>query len=305
MTTKTDPLQDALRKQRKDEEEAAEGVLLRDESDAIIDNLKRQLEALQGELAEYKSADAGGRGTLPPSPPRPPGEDDLATWNAALTPHLTRRLQAPAAELTARLERIIEQVDDPELREELERCRETAFYLFDTFRQISDNHRQLTDSLDDERRVVALADLCRMLEHSRGDAATPLPVTPALGMPRMLALRSQSLLTISGKLARLAADVRGIGPRGEGLRIELEYHGAPDTPDAQLELRMLTSDAWEPLRDMQDVSSVAFRAGATAESVVNLLYVEKIVQLQGGTLAFHQEGGAVHGFTVRVPVGSA
>lgn len=305
MTTKTDPLQDALRKERAEEKEAAEGVLLRDESDAIIDNLKRQLEALQGELAGYKSAEAGGRGGAPPPPPRPPVDDDLATWNAALTPHLTRRLQAPAAELTARLERIIEQVDDPDLREELERCRETAFYLFDTFRQISDNHRQLTDSLDDERRVVALADLCRMLEHSRGDAATPLPVAPAVGMPRMLALRSQSLLTISGKLARLAADVRGIGPRGEGLRIELEFHGAPDAPDAELELRMLTKEAWEPLRDTQDVSSVAFRAGATAESVVNLLYVEKIVQLQGGTLAFHVEAGDVHGFTVRVPAGNA
>ena len=284
------------------EQEQADPMELRDESDEIIDNLRRQLAALQGQLDTYRASESGGGATAPPEPP----EVALATWNAELTPRLTRRLQKPAEELTERLGRIIAKVEDPELRAELIQCRETAFFLFDTFRRISDNHQVLTDSLSDTVNEVATADLARLLEHLRGDQATPLAVSRAPAMPARMALRSESTLSILRKLTRLAETVTN-----SGLRVDMDFLTAADgtapalTSDAAhrqgLRVRLVTTKAWERLQDANDVSSIAFRPGATAEVVVDLLYVEKIVELQGGALALYQRDGPVFGFELRLP----
>ncbi|MEE8394424.1 MAG: hypothetical protein V3S29_00100, partial [bacterium] len=68
----------------------AEELVLRDESDEIIDDLKGQLAGLRGQLAAFKNAggdDAGDSGRL------------ARAWNAGLAPHLATRLQVPAQEL--------------------------------------------------------------------------------------------------------------------------------------------------------------------------------------------------------------
>jgi hypothetical protein len=95
------------------------------------------------------------------------------------------------------------------------------------------------------------------------------------------------------------------------VRLELDFQSAEERNDGApagaaasrpgLRVRLLTPKAWERLQDANDVSSIAFRPGATAEAVVDLLYVEKIVELQGGALAFHQRDGQVYGFELRLP----
>ncbi|MBI3992801.1 MAG: hypothetical protein HY342_05980 [Candidatus Lambdaproteobacteria bacterium] len=298
MTTKAEPRHD----KRTVEQEQADPLELRDESDEIIDTLRRQLASLQHQLDTYRASESGGGAAAPPEPP----EVTLATWNAELTPRLTRHLQRPAEELTERLGRIIAKVEDPELREELIQCRETAFFLFDTFRRISDNHQVLTDSLSDTVNEVSTADFARLLEHLRGDHATPLAVSRAPAMPARVALRTASTVSILRKLTLLAETVTE-----SGLRVDLDFTAAADgdtvpppgaaAGPARLRVRLVTPTAWERLQDANDVASIAFRPGATAEAVVDLLYVQKIVELQGGLLAFHQRGGQVFGFELLLP----
>ncbi|NIP73428.1 MAG: hypothetical protein GWO16_10550, partial [Gammaproteobacteria bacterium] len=70
-------------------------LVLRDESDEIIDNLKQQLSTLQKELERFQGgADAAGA-------------TERAGLEAGLAPHIASRLQMPADELSGRLERLL------------------------------------------------------------------------------------------------------------------------------------------------------------------------------------------------------
>ena len=277
-----------------------EGVVLRDESDDIIDNLKSQLSSLQSQLDTYKSVEhepgASGAGD---------GGDLLNSWNATLTPHLASRLQLPAEELTNRLDRLIEQVAEPELREELERCRDLAFFFYETFHKISNNHRLLTESLTSPKLEVELADFCRLLEHPLARQGTPVPVHRQPDLPRRMTFASRSAVTVVKALAELAATLFG-----KELQIEVG-HTAPGASDletaasdpetAELILRVYTDAGGTEADPGEEVSVFAMRRGITANTVVDLLYVEKIIELQGGSFAFDRRGGKVHGFVVRLP----
>ena len=184
-----------------------ETVVLRDESDEIVDNLKSQLESLQAQLEAYKSAEkqpsAAGGGAA--------GENEalVASWNQQLTPHLASRLQLPAEELTHRLDRLIEQVGDPELREELERCRELAFFFYETFHKISNNHRLLTESLTAPKMEVDTADFCRVLEYPVPKQSTPFPVHKQSGLPKRIFFASCAAATVMQALAEVATTLFG------------------------------------------------------------------------------------------------
>lgn len=280
-----------------DKTQAGGDVVLRDESDEIIDNLKSQLSSLQTQLDGYKSAErqprAGG------------AEEDgalVGQWNAQLAPHLASRLQLPAQELTDRLDRLIDQVGDAELREELERCRDLAYFFYETFQKISTNHRMLTESLTAPKVEVEMADFCRLLEHPLPRQGTPVPVHKRPGTPRRMTFASRSAVTVVNALAELATvlfdkeleiEVGHTPPEGES---QGEAPGG-----GQLTLRVYT-DAGGTAADAGDeVSVFAMRRGITANTVVDLLYVEKIIELQGGSFEFDRRGDKVHGFSVRLP----
>lgn len=283
-----------------------EGVVLRDESDEIIDNLKSQLSSLQSQLDAYKTVEhapgASGAGDG--------GQDLLNSWSASLTPHLASRLQLPAEELTSRLDRLIEQAEEPELREELERCRDLAFFFYETFHKISNNHRLLTESLTSPKLEVEMADFCRLLEHPLPQQGTPVPVHRQPGLPRRMTFASRSAVTVVKALAELAATLFGkelqievghAAPREADLETEAADPDSTDPETVELTLRVYTDAGGTDADVGEEVSVFAMRRGITANTVVDLLYVEKIIELQGGSFAFDRRGGKVHGFVVRLP----
>ncbi|MCZ6728158.1 MAG: hypothetical protein O7C61_00475 [SAR324 cluster bacterium] len=277
----------------KDRTRPGEGVVLRDESDEIIDNLKTQLASLQSQLDTYQSEErapaeagsgGGAHGTI--------GAD----WGSAITPHLAFRMQLPAEELTRRLDKLIDQISEPELKEELVRCRDLAFFFYETFNKISTNHRLLTESLTAPKIEVELKDFCKVLEHVLPSLGTPLPVHRQANLPRRMTFASRSAAAVVQALAELAERIFG-----RDLRIEV----GPTKEDAGgrpcLCLRVLSDTAGEEAEEGEEVSVFAMRRGITAGTIVDLLYAEKIVELQDGRFAFYRRDGKVHGFEIELP----
>ncbi len=279
--------------------EATEEVVLRDESDEIIDNLKSQLGELQSQLDGYRSAErersagagggSGGDGQ---------NEELLAAWNASLAPHLASRLREPAEELTSRLDRLIEQAGDPELRRELERCRELAYFFYETFQRISDNHQLLTESLTAPPTEMEVAEFCRLIEHTLPNSETPLPVEKLPGAPRRVVFSSRAGVSVIRALVGLAATLFG-----KELRIQVGAAGVTKGGEEArfLQFRIFSESAGAEAGKDEEVSTFAMRRGINANTVVDLLYVEKIVELQDGLFSFYRREGKVFGFDVRLP----
>jgi hypothetical protein len=275
-------------------EESAEEVVLRDESDEIIDNLKNQLENLQTQLDTYRAAERDPAAAAGSGGAR---DDELAAaWNVSLAPHIASRLQEPAEELTSRLERLIEQAGDPELRAELERCRELAYFFYETFQKISENHRLLTESLTAPATEVDVADFCRLLEHSLPASGTPLPVDKLPEVPRRITFASKSAATVIKSLVELAATLFG-----RELRIQVDDLPGSGDEARFLQFRIFSESAGAEAGEGEEVSAFAMRRGITANTVVDLLYVEKIVELQAGRFSFHRRQDKVFGFEVHLP----
>lgn len=256
-------------------------VVLRDESDEIIDNLKRQLSELQGHLDEYETEDGPGG-----------GDPIIHEWESAMAPHLASRLQAPTEELTGRLDRLIDQAEDPGMRDELVKCRDIAFYLFDTFGRISENHKLLTDSLTTPKEVVEIADFIRLLEHSGG--GTPLPLYKSPGLPRRLSIASSPAATVIRSLVELAVTLSG-----KNMQLEVAPGSNPEAPS--LQIRVVSAEPWGVAPGEEEITVFAMKKQAHAGIVVDLLYVEKIIELQEGSMKFHRRDGEVVGFAVELP----
>ena len=97
-----------------------EDLVLPDESDQIISDLRSQLQSLQDQLEVYKHEEQPGGGGSPGEPPSggAAGAVPELQWKDDFAPHVVARLQGPAEELPARLERVIAPVEAPALREE-------------------------------------------------------------------------------------------------------------------------------------------------------------------------------------------
>ena len=277
------------------EELVTEEVVLRDESDEIIDNLKNQLRSLQGQLNAYKSAEteSGGSG-------EPPEEELVQAWSTGLAPHLASKLQFPAEELTGRLERLIDQVEDNELRGELERCRDLAYFLFETFRRIGSSHRMLTESLTAPRTTVETAEFCKVMETISPAAGASLPVNQESTLPPRIHFASRSAVTVMKALAELSTAI--FGP---ALKLSVGHLAPGELGSGEpgyLTMQLYSETSWSEVPEGDDVSTFAMRQGITANTIVDILYVEKIVEIQGGDFAFHRSGGKVYGFSVRFPI---
>ncbi|MDH4247125.1 MAG: hypothetical protein OEW39_04850 [Deltaproteobacteria bacterium] len=280
MSGKASSITENTEKRRKDG--GKDEVLLRDESDEIIDTLKTQLKSLQNQLAHT-------RRTNEKSPP----QELRSRFQAELTPHIASRLQMPAEELTQRLERLITQVEEPEIRDELEQCRDTAYFLFDTFRRISEKHEVLTDSLTAEVHTVGSEQFRRLLDDALRERGLAVSLLHREPMPETLTLSQQSVLTVLITLSGLAVEM--FGP---GVTLELSSLSRGDA----LRLVIRGEGSIEGLHKGDPLSSAAIRTGLRSAAVVDLLYVEKIVEMRGGMLGFFRRGDRTQGFELTLPI---
>lgn len=264
---------------------------MRDESDAIIDTLKRRLESLQRQMARYQGDKAGRAADR---------EAQGGTLDIKLTPHIASRMEIPAEELGARLQRLIGQIADPELKSELEHCRETAFFLFDTFRRIREKHEDLIGSLTADSLVMKATEFSRRLETSLHDRRLPVQVSSVSPLPYRLALSPQAVITVLATLADLAVAICG---QPSQIAISCpELDAAVEGEETRLCLQITSNQAWRGIEGQEAISSVAIRSRIRSSAIVDLLYVEKIIEVRGGSLQFFKRQGQVYGFEVFIPI---
>lgn len=264
---------------------------MRDESDAIIDTLKRRLESLQRQMARYQGDKAGRAADR---------EAQGGTLDIKLTPHIASRMEIPAEELGARLQRLIGQIADPELKSELEHCRETAFFLFDTFRRIREKHEDLIGSLTADSLVMKATEFSRRLETSLHERRLPVQVSSVSPLPYRLALSPQAVITVLATLADLAVAICG---QPSQIAISCpELDAAVEGEETRLCLQITSNQAWRGIEGQEAISSVAIRSRIRSSAIVDLLYVEKIIEVRGGSLQFFKRQGQVYGFEVFIPI---
>lgn len=274
---------------------AEPSLVLRDESDEIIDNLKEQLAALQSQLHRYKKQDgAAGGGVLPPV------EDERRALDFGLTPHIAGRLRMPTEELAQRLARLVGQVEDPALKAELEHCRDTASFLGATFQRIGEQHLNLTESLTADALEMEATAFCERLESALRQRNLQLRVEVASALPARLRLSPQSAVTVLMTLTELAGDLFG---QTERLTVGCPgLEGVAEGEDTHLHLEITGDTPWGAVADGEAVSAVAIRSGVRSRAVVDLLYVEKIIEMRGGRLEFCRQGQRVCGLSVHIPI---
>lgn len=289
MSSKSPPIKASQEKRKK--EPRPREVVLRDESDAIIDTLKRRLESLQRQMARYQGDKAGRAADR---------EAQGGTLDIKLTPHIASRMEIPAEELGARLQRLIGQIADPELKSELEHCRETAFFLFDTFRRIREKHEDLIGSLTADSLVMKATEFSRRLETSLHERRLPVQVSSVSPLPHRLALSPQSVITVLATLADLAVAICG---QPSQIAISCpELDAAVEGEETRLCLQITSNQAWRGIEGQEAISSVAIRSRIRSSAIVDLLYVEKIIEVRGGSLQFFKRQGQVYGFEVFIPI---
>lgn len=289
MSSKSPPIKASQEKRKK--EPRPREVVLRDESDAIIDTLKRRLESLQRQMARYQGDKAGRAADR---------EAQGGTLDIKLTPHIASRMEIPAEELGARLQRLIGQIADPELKSELEHCRETAFFLFDTFRRIREKHEDLIGSLTADSLVMKATEFSRRLETSLHERRLPVQVSSVSPLPYRLALSPQAVITVLATLADLAVAICG---QPSQIAISCpELDAAVEGEETRLCLQITSNQAWRGIEGQEAISSVAIRSRIRSSAIVDLLYVEKIIEVRGGSLQFFKRQGQVYGFEVFIPI---
>ncbi len=292
MSTKSPPISEA--QQQRSDALASDEVVLPDESDAIIANLKDQLQSLQRQLDQHRSDGQG--------PPRLAGGEPSpgSVLDGGMTMRIASRLKIPAEELTDRLERLIEQITDPELKAELIHCRETAFFLFDTFQHINEKHEELTQSLTAEYLEMDREEFLGRLEASLHDRNLPVTVEGDPSLPGQIGLPPTSVITILATLAGLAVDIFDRPGTAKVSCPDWDPKAGPG--EGTLELRLVCERSLPPMERDEAVSAAIIRSGVRSRSVVDLLYVEKIIEMRGGRLEFLHSGDRVNGFKVSLPI---
>jgi len=267
-------------------------LVLRDESDAIVDDLKQQLADLQAQLKVQRARQI------------PPGEGDMQVGpgaaDAGLTPHIASRMRIPAEQLAHRLESLLGEVDDPDLKAELEACHDTAQFLLGTFNRITDEHNALTDKLTADALVIDSTDLLERLEKSLHDRGWEVDAAAESALPLRLALATQSLLTVMATVVELADELFG-----RPVRLSVECPGAEGAgvgESCELVLRLACEKVWKEAPASDSVSMAVMQAGIRSPGMVDLLYVEKIIEMRGGHVGFLTLDGLPQGFEVRVPI---
>ena len=171
----------------------------------------------------------------------------------------------PAEELAARLQRLIGQIADPELKSELEHCRETAFFLFDTFRRIREKHEDLIGSLTADSLVMKATEFSRRLETSLHERRLPVQVSSVSPLPYRLALSPQAVITVLATLADLAVAICG---QPSQIAISCpELDAAVEGEETRLCFQITSNQAWRGIEGQEAISSVAIRSRIRSSAI--------------------------------------
>lgn len=292
MSTKPPLIEEA--QQKRSVAPGGQEVVLPDESDAIIADLKHQLQSLKQQLHHPRPDGQGPSHSAGGAPP------SGSVLDGGMTVRIATRLKIPAEELTSRLERIIEQITDPELKAELIHCRETAFFLFETFSHINEKHEELTQSMTAEYQEMDREEFLGRLETSLHDRNLPITVEGDPSLPGQIGLPPSSVITILATLAGLAVDI--FDQPGRAKVSCPDWEAKKGSGEGTLELRLICERSLPRMERDEAVSAAIIRSGVRSRSVVDLLYVEKIIEMRGGRLDFLRNGDQVNGFKVSLPI---
>ncbi len=252
--------------------QSSQGLMLRDEADAIIDNLKRQLDALQHQLSSQRKSAAASQQKPANTPKTPPFQ------TTALMPQVVGRLGEGAAELASRLEKTAQEIPDPTLRKEIAGCQIQAGQLHLALNQIPSRHQLLEERLSGEDSIVSVAALAEQLAAAvKASCSRDIPVRTN-NLPDTLSLSPACLFTMVSALSAFASEIFT-----DLTDILLQ----PATPAQPPTLEILLQGA-QPINQAvpADVIAAVLTRPTTSQVLVDLLYIEKILDMRNGNMGF-------------------
>ncbi len=239
--------------------------MLKDEADTIIDNLKRQLDALQHQLTTRSQTDSTTTST------------QQQQWRQELTPQVAGRLGENAAVLASRLASVAKNLN-PALREEIVSCQTQAVQLQQSLSGIASRHQVLTDNLSSKESLVSVSAITEKLSVVvKASCSRSIPVRTA-NLPDVLRISPACLLTITSALSVFASQIFT-----ELTEILLQPAASNKPPALEIILQGLKTT---PQKNTSDVVSAALDQSPPSTNLLDILYVDKILAMRGGSMGF-------------------
>lgn len=287
-------------------------VVLPDESDLIIADLQRQLEALKQKVSHQEKA--------APNHSEAQAESDEVIRleikkhhiealieqdqdhqiQDRLMPRTLERLKDPVQQMSDQLESLINNVADESVQNVLKECRSVALSVAQNLMKMGDKSRRLTEDMNPDKHKVDLLSFFKVLaqQHNlssegRVKLFRGQEVPPHIYIDE--ALFRQALLILFKEMHRLSP--------AEEIKVTLKQGNRTlyDMMVPHLEVSILGESPWNEVLD-GTMQQYLFKVSETSdELVMDVLYAKKIVQQHGGRLVLEQKGDQVVGFGLTMP----
>ena len=256
-------------------------MILRDEADAIIDNLKSQLDALQHQLSTQ------ARGALLPKISKE--ELQQKQWQKSLTPKVAGRLGEQASQLADNLAKVAQTVPDIALQEKIKGCQTQATQLNHALSGIESCYQVLEERLSSKGSLVSVPALAEQLAAViKASSKNDVPIRTN-NLPETLRLSPACLLTIISALAVLVQEMF------KGLAEITLQPAHPSTPNT-LEIILI---GLKPASQNKDVLTATLAQATPSKVLLDILYVDKILDMRGGSMGFTNDAKKIW---VRLPL---
>ena len=145
--------------------------------------------------------------------------------------------------------------------------------------------------------VAGPAVFAQALQTGLSRQGVPVTLDDALGAGS--AGLPQTVLMVTKTLAHVAGQLIG---EVESIRAEFDDAGESG---GSVRLTIACGAKREGLENLDHPAQVVFKPGVSALTVVDWLYMEKIIELQGGKVEIHHDGGRAAGFLIVLPTAAA
>lgn len=291
--------------------------VLPDESDQIIVDLKNELSQLKQHLLHYEAEEK--KHSLYTEVPLEPEDGTnenlqiqlqikkhqikslLAQQKAyhhrqKILPHVMENLQKPISQMTSDLQKIISNVQDPEVKATLGQC----FSVLEKVDNISKHSQRLDQDLETHPKKVDLLSFFKRIARSQSqEGPNPVKLFTSHNVPQSFYIDEElfknSILIILKEISRLSEE--------DTISITLRQGNETvyDINVEHLKISLFGETAWDlpPREEME--AYLAKCLDNDSNWGVDLLYAQKIVEKHGGTLSFHQENEETLGFDISLP----